>query len=93
MQSYAVILSVLLCIAVPTSYAHPDFVSAKIQWQNHTEIPHSINVIKKTTQNDVEYEPFTEEWFYQNLVLFLGITVIGIMIPVTILTYREEIFH
>lgn len=86
-------LTMTLIFSVPgIAYAHPDIIGAKVQFVNHTEIPHEIkNFNLKTSTDNNDLEIFSEKWFWNNFIIILYTGIIGIMLPVIVIVYKRKI--
>lgn len=71
-------------------YAHPDPVSVTVQNQNGVILyTNELGTIVNDKSEPVKL--FTVKWVYNNFIMILSSVIIAIMIPVSLVTYKEDI--
>lgn len=86
------ILFVMLILSNSTLivYAHPDPVRVTVQNQNGVILyTNELGTIVNDKSEPVEL--FTAKWVYNNFIMILTSVIIAIMIPVSLVTYKEDI--
>lgn len=91
MKTSMVFFAVLILSGFATlAYAHPDPVGVTVQTQNDIVLyTDKLGSIVNDEPKNVKL--FTSEWFYHNFTLILASVIVAIMIPVGVMTYKEDI--
>lgn len=84
------LIFLIICIT-PFAYGHPDTLKAAIGGNNQYSI---IDLKTPFVDNSktIESEFLSIEWFWENFILLLSVTIVLIMVPVFVIIYKEEVF-